>query len=442
MSIRLFGCDFIACSTVLGDEALGGVEFTWVVPAAPLDLQPDVIDSTTEVRLIYQPDLGSNLPMLLAISVQGRLEPVEPLAATGGGAARSVAGVVVTLPAPAVSGGQPSLPDHWAQFGAAAVLIQGPDHIHAIPDPNPVWDPRTSGWTFPPPLVTDGPHGAGELRWSVDTLPDPGGYSGGWYWLGSDVGDVSGHVGINQGWHTSPGSVGDVVWDSFYPFRPSVNSYDGYIPGERTIHHARGVHFNSHFIEHMWADFGAAQLQPFTWIVVATIMSDRFTGYTHHILDAGRDPDDVGFPHLSAADCSVERRINDGLGYRTALSAIGPTTGVLTRSGSPYLASLGSGGHHPKMFVGIYDGADSKVGAYDPFSKVKSTGAVNGDAGVTESHRFPVLGRETDWISQNHSSNMMVFEIRYWHQALTDEDLDAQYAQLSSTHQFDSYKTL
>jgi len=353
---------------------------------------------------------------------------------------RAVAGIVITLPEPVVSGGKPQLPAYWSRFPATATLIQGPNHIHAIPDPNPVWDPDTGGWTNdrPPPP----PAGVGDARWTVDSLPDPKGFSNGWYWLGdpsSSDGTASIPAACRQ-WPTSGGTSGP-TWHSFYPFKPSVNSYDSYIVGEQTVHHPKGVHFNSDYVEHMWADFGSGQPMPFTWIVVGTVMSDRHSGYRHTLLDAGRNPDDVGFPRIPAQPIP-DRLIGDNLPYRTNLASTNNVTSLRTRRSGGQLQVKGSPGHHPRMYVGVFNGANSKVGAYDPFGKPKVAGRIITDTGITNPHQYIVLGREQGRISQDYACNLMVFEIRYWRRALSDTDLDDQYRQLSSTHQFNAYKQL
>jgi hypothetical protein len=371
---------------------------------------------------------------------------------------RAVAVTVVNLPTPAISDGHPSLPKYWAGHGAegaalgngghtdtawaggiagSATLIQGPNNIHAIPDPNPIWDPRTSGWTFPPESGGGGwpPGWAGDYRWSVDSLPNPGGHTNGWYWLG-DPTSQDGTANIEGGARQWPCAIpGGPTWNSFFPFKPSVNSYDGYIAGERTVHHPKGVHFNSHYAEHMWTDMGNLN-QPFTWLVVATVMSDPFPGYQHWILDAGRNPDACGFPRLGAN--FSERWISDNLPNRTGLSFTnGDTMNMFTTSGDPPLRARGAGGHHPRMFAAIYNGDNSYMASMDPFGRNISKGRV-----TNNSHRFMVIGREQGWIGQSHTCNLLVLEIRFWRRALTEAELDAQYAQLSSTHQFDAYKHL
>jgi hypothetical protein len=403
-------------------------------------LLPDRVAGHAAAHILNVPDLSNNSPILIGFSATMRLESVEPIAAVG--RVRAVAGIVVNLPEPAISDGRPSLPEYWARFQGEATLLEGPAHIHAIADPNPIWDPATSGWTFPPPPPPaggGGDSGAGDYRWSMETLPDPGNYPQGWYWLGDHQVPGESHVVAGNEWGVSPGSQPGPSWRSFYPYRPSVSAFDAHIPGEGTIHHAKGLHVNSHYVEHLWLDWGQAMPQPFTWIVVATIMSDPFAGYQHPILDAGRDPDSVGFPRLSASQVSTERRINDNLPYRTSLAQIGGTAQMSTSGDGP-LRTRGAPGHHPRMYAAIFNGSQSKLAAYDPFGKFIAAGDVRNQWDYT--HQLVVLGRERDWISQRRAANMLVFEIRYWHRALTLADLDAQYAQLSSTHQFDAYRLL
>lgn len=437
-AVRIASYARVELDTVRGVTAVGvGMELVGV-----RGILTDRVQGTTDVRVVRRPDLSRNAPVLLGFTATGRLESVEPQRA-GETGLRAVAGRVVNLPVPAISDGQPSLPWFWARVAAAATLVEGPAHIHAIADPNPVWDPATSGWTFPPVPVSNAPGGgsapgggAGDLRWAMDTLPDPAAHKGGWYWLGDDGGGGT-PAGFHE-WPVSPGSAAGPSWHSFYPFRPQVAAYDGYV-GSKKIHHPKGLHVNSHYAEHMWLDLGADQQQPFTWIMVAAVNSDPFAGYQHNLLDSGHNPNDVGFGRISAAAVSTERRINDNLPYRTSLTMVGDTGQIATSIDAP-LRTKGSPGHHPRMYAAIYNGFATQLGVYDTFGKYLANGSVA--SGAAYNHRFIVMGREQGWISQRHASNIMVFEIRYWHRALTKADLDAQYAQLSSTHQFDAYKQL
>jgi hypothetical protein len=50
-----------------------------------------------------------------------------------------------------------------------------------------------------------------------------------------------------------------------------------------------------------------------------------------------------------------------------------------------------------------------------------------------------VLGRQYGLIDQYHGAEMLVFEMRFWHRALTRDELDEQYQQLSSIYKFKKY---
>jgi hypothetical protein len=347
---------------------------------------------------------------------------------------RAIAGVVVKLPEPAISDGQPSVPKHWAKFAADAELVQGPLHIRAIPDPNPAWDPRTGGWSTPP-----GAGGTGDFRWHVDSLPDPAKYPGGWYWMGDVRVAGESHAVAGDAWGTSPGTPVGPAWKSFYPYRPSVRGFDAAIPGQGQIRHPKGLHLNSHYVEHMWLDLGFSQVQPFTWIVVAAVMSDPFPGYEHRLLDGGRNPDEVGFPRATVSSLARDRQIGDNLPSRTSLFVVGDTALAMTKTGDAPLRAKGVPGAHPRMFASVYSGGESRLSMFDAFGKYQQGGSVsNGGDGS----RYMVLGREHGWIGQAHASNILVFEVRYWRRALTEDEIGSQYAQISSTHKFDSYKRL
>lgn len=349
---------------------------------------------------------------------------------------RAVPGVVITVPTPAVADGKPSLPAHWATFPADARLIQGPKHIHAIPDPDPVWNPATGGWAVPPPES-----GVGDYRWTVDSLPDPAHSPDGWYWLGDPHGDpspqptpVGGHV-----W-AADAKTGGPSWHSFFPYRPSVSAADAHIPGQAPISHPRCIHCNSHYVEHMWLDFGKSVKQPFTWILVGGPSSDPYPGYQHHLLNAGRNPDDDGMPRLSASAVSVSRHLGDHLPYRTSLVATTSHAVMTTKSADQPLQLRLSAPFSPRMWVATFDGAHSRLAVFDPHGKRHVGGSVS--TGTSYIHRYTVFGRDYGWISQRHASNLILFEIRFWHRALSLHDLNVQYEQLSTTYRFDQYRRL
>ncbi len=380
--------------------------------------------------------LGDNVPLQLVAGLYGQLALYPPVTA-GASHTRTVALTVLSPVIPAVSQGKPSSPAYWARLPAAATLIQGPRHIHAIADPNPIWNPATSGWFYPPPNA-----GVGTYRWHVGTLPDPASQPGGWYWLGDPTGiDGSAYVpAAGRQWAPDPGTGGP-SWHSFFPFKPSVRAYDAYLPGGNVVHHPKGVHFNAHFIEHMWADMGTDRRQPFTWVIAGMVASYPGPGYQHFLLDAGRNPDSTGMGRISAEACNTPRPINDLLGYR---SIIATTPDIMSVAASNYHADAVrlrmDAAIRPKMFFGIFNGAASYAGAYDPGGHRLAKGRIANTS--AQHHRYYVLGRRQGWLSQQLASHIMIFEIRYFNHALSTADLASQYDQLSTTYSYGRYRAL
>lgn len=331
-----------------------------------------------------------------------------------------------------------------ASTSAAVTIDILSGHICAIKDPNPIWNPATSGWTTLPPPQVAGTPSAGHARWTVDTLPDPG---DGFYWLGDPTG-ADGTLGSSAATHQwSPdgsSTSGTPSWRSFFPYKPSVTAVDHYLQGGGVVHHPKGVNFNPHYVEHMWLDFGSDHRQPFTWVIAGMVSNYPTPNYMHNFLDAGRNPDAVRFPRLPAEGPGVTRRIADNLPYRSWLGATVSTEYLSTRpqphTGQKLIRARYNGHLRPKMFFGIFNGTSSYVGSYDPGLHYIQRGTV--DNGSAQHHRYYVLGREQGWIGRDHASQILVFEIRYWHQALTGDDLLGQYKQLASTWKFNQYRAV
>jgi len=351
--------------------------------------------------------------------------------------------VVLTAAAPAVLDGKPVMPAHWAVSSSSITATQGAKHIHAIADPDTYKD--RSGIVNPPSSASSEHAGPWTARWSVRTLPDPGHYDNGYYWLGSPSSQdgTSTIAAAARQWGPDTSTPGAPSWHSIYPYKPSVTAVDHYLQGGGIVHHPKGVNFNSHFIEHMWMDWGSAHRQPFTWVIAATVASWPSAGYVHYLLDAGRDPRTIGFGPLTAAQCSGDYTVDDNLDYRQLL-AIGPNhikacarpdgtgTGVIRARTNDTL--------RPRMYVAIFNGDTSHIGVYHPGQGLLRKGSL--DNGTDQRHRYYVMGRRHNSISGRHASHLLVFEMRFWTKALTYAQLEGQYDQISSTWQFDKYRNL
>jgi len=314
----------------------------------------------------------------------------------------------------------------------------GPDHIHGIADPDPKWDPGQDGWYNAPP-----PSGVGDARWTANSLPDPATFPNGWYWLGEpSAADYT--IGITpaaQRWAPDASTPSAPAWRSIFPYKPSVWPHVHYGPGGQVLTISRGVRFNLQFVEHMWMDWGKAMPQPFTWVFVAVVMDFPTPTYAHTLLDMGRDPREVGFPALTDTQAMTgDYAINDGEGYRNELlisrdhmsmtSEDAPPAGRILHAGFAAIT-------RPRMFFGVFDSNTSLVGNYSRDGKWATRGAIGNTPGYQ--HRFNVMGRRKDHISSAYASHLVVFEARYWASALSVDQLNEQYDQLSSTWKFGEY---
>lgn len=412
----------------------------------PLLLVPEGVVSRSTVFVIYEPDLSGNPAITVGFTATAELLMIPPppdddddeefgrLRDAYGNPYtqdRTIPIVVADMPDPIYVDGKAVVPLYLATATATGTLTEGTSHIRVRPNPNPAPDG--------PPYPSTTPTG----RWTVDDLPDPP--DGGYYWLGEPSSD-DGTIGSPSGshlWAANGDTPHAPSWNSFFPFKPSVRAHDSFLPSGDIVHHPKGVHFNSHFIEHMWLDWGGERVQPFTWIMAAMVVNYPTSHYTHYLLDAGQNPDNVGFPRISADQCNTPRSINDNLEYRNLIS-YSPDIEMLCARNSVATTNTVRArvdvNHRPKMFFGIFDGETSYVGAYDTGAQRIQKGNI--DNGSDQRHRFYVMGRSKGSISQDKASHILVFEIRYWGSALPLAALDAEYAQLSSTYQFDKYRQL
>lgn len=347
---------------------------------------------------------------------------------------RAVPGVSVTYPQPVVMNGIPVLPVIWGKSDSTATVREGPKHLHSIPNPDPWHAPDLPQ---PPPDSAPG----FKAIWRVHDLPDPSGFNDGWYWLGDRTG-TDGTSGLPDNcthWPASEGSSGSApAWHSRYPFKPSVVSAEHWLYGGGTVDHPKAVNFNSQFIEHMWLDWGQERHQPFTWIVVAMLPTYPRWDYTHHILDAGRDPFDVGLNSgYGAGDCYSARDLNDGLGYRTLLTAERDQLRISTSEGRGVLSPHGPA-PKPRMYCAVYDGNSSSVGVFTTDTSYYRRGHVANTS--AQKHRFTVLGRRQDRLSQDAASHLLVFELRFYAKALTPDDLSGIFDHVSSVYRLGQYK--
>jgi len=390
--------------------------------AAPVDLTADPIKVGLDIGGWVTTD-----PSVRFTSVHG-VAPVAPRATA-----------VMTLQAlePVIHLGKPEMPRFRVANPSTMTLKQGAGHARAVPNPAPVWDPQQGKWVVPPGLG-----GVGTYRWTVATLPLLDDYVAGKYDLGSRSGlDETTAIPDNQtGWYPDDGSEvkNGPIWHAEYPFKPTVAVRKSVVAG-KTIVHPIGVHFSSGNLSHMWLDMGASKPQPFTWIIVA-ILTRRFVKplpIRQVILEAGRNPYQVGVPQKTPAQLGDNIVVNDGLAYHTALASSGDNIQMSTLPTSGSLIAGGMSGVRPMMFATVFNGASSVLFVKDNLHQARVTGTVQN--GAPYQHRYYVLGRNQGQLNDLFGQEMVVFEMRFWTRVLTTAEIDSQYSELSSTYLFSKY---
>jgi hypothetical protein len=343
--------------------------------------------------------------------------------------------VMVDLPIPAFVAGRPVLPKYHAMYPSAMTITEGSGHLRKVPDP----DPDIPG-NDPPPVKGGFNDGGGHARWTVNDLPNPSGFSGGFYWLGtpSSADGTSGITSAARQWAPNSHSTmsGMPSWESRYPFKPSVRSHVWYGPNGNVETITKAVRFNTEYIEHMWLDMGSGSVNtpPCTWLLAGLIMHFDSPHHVNPIMDSGTDPG----VNWGAGDCWRTKHVTaDPDNYRFAWTASHTRVGMRTHASDSQ--TLYTPMHHdykPKMFFNVINGANSLSGTWAPTGHF----AKRGTLATSSSHlRHLVLGRKNGILSRAYASHMVVFEIRMWNRALDHDDLHEQYKQLSSTWKFHRY---
>ena len=344
--------------------------------------------------------------------------------------------ITLSAPEPVISQGKPIMPKYRVVAPVKVTGKEGPTHIRTRTNPAPVWNPATGTWQYPPGLG-----GVGTYRWVVATLLPPTDDPASKYLLGTpSANDETLNIDeLKTGWYPDK-STGGPIWHAEYPFKPTVFKRVSH-NGSATITHPVGVHFSSDNASHMWLDMGVSKPQPITWIIVA-IPTRRFVKplpIKQVILEAGRSAYQVGVPQKTPAQIGqADIVVNEGLSYHTMLATSGNNIQMSTLPTSGSIVAPNMSGVRPMFFCTVFNGANSVLYARDNLHKSRVIGAVKG--GAAYQHRYYVLGRNFGHINDINGQEMVVFEMRYWDRALTDEEIESQYAELSSTYLFSRYK--
>jgi len=347
---------------------------------------------------------SSSTPHMASVSFTGKSVITVPPIDIGEALIQVSSGVTVAIPSPAIVSGLPLVPDVWVKPDSNMSINVGPAGIRVVPDPDPI-DPDNPA-----------PGGvAASYTWSVNTLTTP----------------VAANSYQLLSWPTTTGS--GPSWKSSTAFAPRVARHIHYGPNGKYRTYSKGVHFNANDIEHMWLDWGSGLAQPFTVLVCGILHDYPFRTYGHYVLDAGK-------PTSSTLADGQDHTIDDGLAYRSLMlyqsrtSILASHTGADAVRNGKHVIARNNFVPRPRMMFGLFNGSSSYIGAWDVRNKFIKRGTID-----VKTHRYFVMGRRTDAVSDNLGAFMTVFEIRMFTSALTGDQLRAHYKQLASTWKFNLY---
>lgn len=374
-------------------------------------------------------------PVITVVDAHARLSvgvgtPAEPELVM-----RATAGVSLAMPDPFYINGQASVPKYSGRAKAIGDAITGIGHIRSFADPDPVW--TGTGWEPEPPTV---PAGSNFIRWTARQLPDPAA-QGGKYLLGTRVAD-DGTLGLPAGaeqWNADDGSDFAIPWQSAWPFKPWVQAHVHY--GEDGFIHTvdRAVHLTPHRCAHMWGDLGSILAPPFTVLAVVLVTDFPGRGYLNYLFDAGGAPaiSDAQRGRIWAHGVRGDLALAEAEGYRNVVrigreqvQAFNDPAPAGRIARAPFEHTL-----KPKVIALKVAGVNSRLfvaGSGGTKSRTVSLGNLG-------EQRLWLLGRKNGRISSDSAASIVVFEIRMWDQPLSDDDLEAQFDQLSSTWNFQAY---
>lgn len=305
--------------------------------------------------------------------------------------------------------------------------------ISVVANPDPVWDSGTSSWTVAPPAS-----GVGDAWYTVDDLPDPGGYPAGYYPLGA-ASSIDGTATIESGaqqWAPSLATPSAPNFNSAYPFKPEVRPYTHLAKDGTTVAFPKAACFLHHDVAHMWADTASLLDPPFTILMVGIVRSFPNIGYTHYLFDSGQNPTTGG--QTFTADTLTAPVVLDEIDtYRTALTARISTAEAFSDPSAldKHISVPYTDDARPRMFFGVFDTTSSLFGHYSPSGLFVRSGNLPSHG----AQRYLVMGRANGIVDPDQASSMIVFEVRIWGSALSLDELAEQYGQLSSTWRFGEF---
>lgn len=356
--------------------------------------------SFTNNAFVRQPTIQAGDAIQIQTSFLGNARVIPgPLALPAALDLRVAAGVTIAPTTPAIIGGKPVVPDHWAKPDSSSSAST----VYMIPDPDPVVTPPVGG-----------------------SNPHPNGIAPTYTWHVTDLG-----LGSLSSWVPHGGS--GPAWTSSGTYRPVVRQTVVYGAGSRYHTYTKGVHFDGADVQHMWLDLGSTINQPFSFVICALIHYYPTRTYGHYLLDAGK-----ATPSKYADD--RDHQFNEGLSYRSLMlfqshnAILATHTGADAVANGKHVITRADFAPRPKMFFGIFNGSNSYIGAWDNRNHFIQRGTID-----VKSPRYFVTGRRQNNVSDNLASHMTMFEMRMFTSAISRTTLDAIYKQMAATWKFNNY---
>lgn len=250
-------------------------------------------------------------------------------------------------------------------------------------------------------------------RFKVSTLIDPGDDE---YWL--------------EDWEETGGGLS---WISAHPYRPRVFKRTERLTDHTDRVYTRSLIFNNRYVEHMWLDLNN-DYSVLTVIIAATFHGYRSSEHGHYVLDAGRST-----PIYTDVLDGESHDIDDNLDYRAALiykdkKSLSGTSNRANIANGVHLQAKHDDSRKPKVLFSVFNGDDSMHGSWDIDSHTVKHGKMQ-----PQNIRRLVLGRARNKIDRDYCSDMTVFEVLIYNEALTWKQIRTRAKRLAGRYKFDKY---
>jgi hypothetical protein len=295
------------------------------------------------------------------------------------------------------------------------------------------------------PTYWDKSHDTGAFQYSIEPIPTvpsvPNSEGGGtgnntvWRWKVEDLTDPgTGQYALNS-WPAHNG-VGP-TWYSKEFYRPQVKGTVKFNIKKNKTRKQRSVTFNYNQVDHMYMTCSAIS-QPFTVVLVGIIHSYPTAKYGHYLLDSGAEP-----AIYDANKTGTDFFPDEGTNPRNVLLfqksrariAVNQQPNADLKLCDKNIKSKHTEKPRPRFFYGVFNGSSSRIGTMDTKYKYDQTGTLSNYGGSTNFS----IGRRVNRISDNRASHMSLWDITFFHRALSKDELTNYYQEMASTYHFKEY---